>query len=67
MIRTNDHEPPHVHIIAPGAEAKVRIVDGHIYSSKGFNKRTLDRLVNEIERSKVKLEERWNEIHQEKE
>ena len=66
IIRTHDHEPPHIHAEAPGAEAKIRIDDGYVYFSRGYTKRMLELIKEQIEQRKELLKEKWYEIHAEK-
>lgn len=36
MIRTHDHEPPHVHCIKAGAEVLIEIENGSIRRNRGM-------------------------------
>ncbi|MCM2279482.1 MAG: DUF4160 domain-containing protein [Oligoflexia bacterium] len=65
VIRTNDHNPPHVHVIRGDAEAKIEIGSREIHYSKGFSKRDLERIVDFMASQEDLLLEAWNEIHKE--
>ena len=62
VINTKDHGPPHVHVLAPGASAKIRIDNLEVMESQGFNERTLKKILIFMEQTKFILMEKWDEI-----
>ena len=67
VIYTNDHWPPHVHVIGPGREAKVALgAEGQhpsLVSNEGLSREQLARALVEIDRNRDLLMQRWREIH----
>ena len=63
VIFTNDHDPPHVHVFGPGAEAKVSLDPVGLDWTAGFKKGDLRRILNEVQDQRDLLLEKWNEIH----
>ena len=63
IIDSNDHNPPHVHVKAPGAKAKINILDSRIVSSKGFSKQSLKELQKSVKDQKEMLLEKWEEFY----
>lgn len=63
VIFTNDHDPPHVHVFGPGAEAKVSLDPMILEWTAGFKKGDLRRILNEVQDQRELLLEKWNEIH----
>lgn len=61
VIYPRDHWPPHVHVIAPGAEAKFRIYDLECLSSRGFDEQTLREIREYLEDKKDILMEEWDD------
>lgn len=66
IIRTNDHYPPHVHILRGDAKAKIEILSRKICASRGFSRNDLRRIVEFLAQNEELLMEAWNEIHEEK-
>lgn len=64
-IYPNDHGNPHVHVVGPGAQAKIFIEDLEVISSKGFSKKALGQIVEQVEIFKETLIEVWEEYHEE--
>ena len=64
MIYTDDHGRPHVHVVAPDAEAKIEIHSLIVIRSHGFNQKTLNRFKKYIAENREELLEAWNEIHE---
>jgi len=61
VVYPKDHNPPHVHVIGPRAEAKFRIEDLECYFNRGFSKKQLSR-IKEFLKDKVDLcMEAWSE------
>ena len=67
VIFSNDHGPPHVHVIGPAAEAKIAL--GHtgahaaLISNNGFSPTLLAAALTEIDRNQALLAQRWRDIH----
>ena len=66
-IRSDDHEPPHIHAIGPGAEAKIEILTGTVVWSYGFSRKALDEILQLVLSRQFELMEKWYEIHGENE
>lgn len=62
-IYPNDHGNPHVHIIGPGAEAKVFIESLEVISSRGFSKKALGQILKQVKKFEDILLEAWEEYH----
>lgn len=67
IVDTNDHNPPHVHVKAPGAKAKIIIETSEIVAAKGFTKQALRDLQRAVKDQKVVLLEKWEEFYGEEE
>lgn len=67
VIYPNDHDPPHVHVIAPDAEAKFELSDLECIYSRGFSKKALKQIHEFLAENKELLEETWYDYHQEEE
>ena len=65
IIRTNDHSPPHVHVIRGDAEAKIYILSREIHFSHGFTKNDLRRITHFLAEQQETLMEAWDAIHKE--
>ena len=66
VIYSNDHPPPHVHVIGSGREAKVRLSEHEhpsLMTNEGLTRRQLATALAEIERNRELLLKRWKEIH----
>lgn len=66
VIFTNDHSPPHVHIVGHGGEAKVTL-DGpnglELDWVIGINRGDIRALMMEVQTQRNALLEAWNAIH----
>lgn len=62
-IWSNDHDPPHVHVHAPEAHAKVNIETLEIMKANGFSEKDLKIIQQQIFKRKMKILEKWEEIH----
>ena len=60
-IYPKDHQPPHVHAVGPGCEAKFEIETLLCSFSRGFSERDLRRIQNHLEDQQDYLMEVWNE------
>ena len=59
-----DHNPPHVHVIGPDAEAKFRLGDFECIYSRGFSPRALKSIKSFLKERKILLMEVWNEYQE---
>lgn len=66
-IYANDHHPPHVHVIAPGTEARIALGDERhqpwLMTNEGLSRRDLARALIEVNDNRDLLLQRWREIH----
>ena len=66
VIYTNDHWPPHVHVVGTGREAKFALGTAgqrpSIVSNEGLSRRGLTLALIEIDRNRELLLDRWREI-----
>ena len=63
VIFPKDHRPPHVHAIAPDAEAVFDLRNLELIKSRGFDSRAVTKIQRFLESRKDELMEAWNEIH----
>ena len=67
VIYTNDHWPPHVHVIGSGREAKIALGgEGEhpsLVMNAGLSRPLLAAALVEINRKRDLLMQRWREIH----
>lgn len=67
VIYSNDHWPPHVHVIGPDREARIALGSAGQYPSvltnEGLSRRQLAAALIEVERNSALLLQRWREIH----
>jgi hypothetical protein len=67
MIYSFDHRPPHVHVIGPGAEARIALGDEgerpQVMTNDGLSRRAVVAALAEIEQNRDFLMQRWREIH----
>jgi hypothetical protein len=67
MIYSNDHPPPHVHVVGPGREARVQLGDfgmpPSVMTNDGLSRRELAFALIEIDTQQARLLQRWREIH----
>lgn len=61
MIYPGDHDPPHVHVVGQGAEARFRLDNLECYYSRGFSSRSVKRIEVFIKDNLDLLWEAWNE------
>ena len=66
VIYSRDHRPPHVHIIAPDAEARITIETLEVLEAYGFDRSDVKEFIEFIKQRQEKIKEKWNEIHGEK-
>lgn len=65
MIRTRDHDPPHVHVFSAGAEARFRVDVSpvELLSNKGFSEKATKRIAEALTDRREFLMEKWDEYH----
>ncbi len=64
VIHTNDHPPPHVHVLAGGALAIITIDrPPQIRQNRGFSQREMRRILSGIAEKFELLLQEWNAIH----
>jgi hypothetical protein len=61
VIYPKDHEPAHVHVIGPEAEAKFNIRTTECIENRGFSEKSLKRIKEYLMERKVTLLEAWDE------
>lgn len=62
-IWSNDHDPPHLHVLGPDCHAKVNIETLEIMQAKGFSEKDLKIIQQQIFKRRAKIMEQWGEIH----
>ena len=67
VIYSNDHPPPHVHVIGPDGEARIALGDENqhpsLMANDGLSRRQLAASLSEIDENRVLLLQCWREIH----
>lgn len=63
-IYPHDHDPPHVHAIGPGCEAKFELETLLCTFARGFTGKDLRRIQNFLTDHKTELLEEWNEYQE---
>ena len=67
MIYSHDHRPPHVHVIGPGAEARIALGDEGerpwVMTNDGLSRRDVAEALVEIGGNRELLMQRWRETH----
>jgi hypothetical protein len=56
-----DHNPPHVHVIGPDFQAKVRISDAEVFAG-AIPPRHRREALSWIANNRERLSEKWNEL-----
>lgn len=66
-IPTNDHGPPHVHVVGDGKEAKFRLNCPYgpvaLYENFGFNRGELRKIKSRLNRAVRRSCREWSKIH----
>ena len=62
MIRTNDHEPIHVHVVKDGHSAKILVEPIEVVENEGFKKQEVAMMKTIVEENERVIIERWHEI-----
>jgi hypothetical protein len=63
-IYPKDHNPPHVHVIGPDAEAKFRLDNLECFFCRGFSQKALRQMKAFLKERKTLLMETWNEYQE---
>jgi hypothetical protein len=63
-IYAKDHNPPHVHVVGPDAEAKIRLSDSRCIYSEGFSARALHRIEAFVKQHNQLLIEAWHDYQE---
>ena len=67
VIYSNDHWPPHVHVIGPDGQARIALGDASqcpfLLTNEGLSRRQVALMLDEIEQNRARLLQRWREIH----
>ena len=61
FIYPKDHDPPHVHAVAPGAEAKFRIEDLECIFSRGFTAKDRKLIKEVLIKNQDLMKVKWDE------
>lgn len=61
VIYPQDHQPAHVHVIGPDAEAKFEIKTLKLMTNYGFNEKTLRKITKYLKERQNSLLEAWND------
>jgi hypothetical protein len=64
VIYPQDHNPPHVHVLGPGAEAKFNLKDFECLYSRGFSMKALSEVRDFLRTKEDLLWEVWNEYQE---
>lgn len=64
VIYPKDHNPPHVHVIGPGMEAKFLLESLECVYSRGFSEKALKQVRDYLKGQKVLLLEAWREYQE---
>jgi hypothetical protein len=63
VIRTKDHEPPHVHVFKGGASAKIELEPIALVKESGMSKKDLRAAIAIVANHQASLLETWRRIH----
>jgi len=63
-IYPKDHNPPHVHVVGPGAEAKFRLDTFECIFCRGFIQKAVKRIKVFLKERKSLLMEAWNDYQE---
>ncbi len=67
VIYSNDHPPPHVHVIGPEREARIALGEEgqhpSVITNDGLSRRELAAALIEIDAGDALLRQRWRAIH----
>lgn len=63
-IHFRDHNPPHVHAVGAGREARFQITDLELMSNTGFSKKDIKRIREYLKSRQSRLMEVWNEYRE---
>ena len=66
VIFTNDHSPPHIHVVGPGGEAKITLEGPEGLALEwvsGIGRPEMRRIMREAGRERDRLIAEWRRIH----
>lgn len=63
-LHSNDHPPPHVHVVGPEGWALVEIGNGRVLRQRGVPPRALAALVEVVRQNRDRLSKAWGDIHE---
>jgi Domain of unknown function (DUF4160) len=63
-IRTNDHEPMHVHVFKADGEAKINITSGEVVKVWKMSAKDVKKAEEIVSENAEILAEKWREIHE---
>ena len=63
-IYPKDHDPAHVHVVGPDAEAKFRLDSFECIFARGFTQKALKQIKSFLKERKSLLMEAWNEYQE---
>jgi len=67
VIYSNDHWPPHCHVVGHGCEAKVALGDAParpwLVTNNGFSQQQISAALKVVVEHRVLLRQRWRELH----
>lgn len=64
VIHTEDHGPPHVHVIKGGNEVLIELTTWRIIENHRFNRRELRRISRLLRENETLLVETWSRLHE---
>jgi hypothetical protein len=62
-IYPDDHGQAHVHVVGPGAEAKILIGSWAVVRCHGISSKTMRRVIEKLRAEEELLLKTWEEIH----
>jgi len=63
-VYPKDHNPPHVHVVGPEAEAKYRLDNFECIFSRGFSQKALKKIRAFLKEREGLLMEAWDEYQE---
>ncbi len=63
-IRTNDHEPMHVHVFKADGEAKINIENAEVVKIWNMSAKDVKKAEEIVSENSEMLAEKWREIHE---
>jgi hypothetical protein len=63
-LYSNDHPPPHVHVVGTDGWALVEIGSGRVFRQRGVSPKVLAALVAVVMQNRNRHTEAWDDIHE---